>query len=115
MRKVAEFIDVPFEKNLVQPTFLGEPWKSNSSNLDANDGESDKIFVNLDKYRKKLNKKEISLIESMCQSELEKQGYILDTPKPNLGERKNKITYIFLSLLSVKTYLFKLKQHLTRN
>ena len=109
MSKVANFIDIPFEECLLQPTILGQPWQSNSSNLDGND-DKHRIFVNLDKYRNKLNSAELLLIESHCQREMEQLGYILDSPQKQINVLRSSTIYMLSALLNVETYLFKMKQ-----
>jgi len=111
MRKVADFIDIPFEQTLIEPTFLGKPWKSNSSNVDDSDNRY-KVYVNLEKYRNKLNKHEIALIESICQLEIMNLDYKLDSEVGRLNKLLNTGLYVARSLFSIGTYIFKLKQKL---
>jgi len=59
MKKIADFLDVSFNKNLMSPSIFGEPWFGNSSRVKEKKGIDNK---EVDKYKNSLNSDEIHYI-----------------------------------------------------
>jgi hypothetical protein len=90
MRKVATFLDIPYKASMIQPSILGQPWLSNS--VDEKNRTASSVYVETDKFRKKLTPLEIQMIESECGVLMKKSGYELSYDNHSAVALKLKYT-----------------------
>jgi len=84
MKDVALFCEIPFEQNLIKPTYLGEPWGGNST--------SEKKFLGvdasqLDKWKNEILPIEANFINRSFSHIIENYGYEHFYPKGSVYKR----------------------------
>ena len=97
-RTICKFLDVQFDHNVIHPEYYlngsGKIWRQNT-NFDAGSGFSTE---SIDKWKEKLNEKEIGFIEWMCKPELKYLGYEITQTQFDLhdltGYKEDKIGII---------------------
>lgn len=72
MKDLCRFIEVDFDPIVLEPTFLGMPWKGNNFDGLKFDGPS---TANVDRWRERVSSHEAALIEFYCAEEMKVWGY----------------------------------------
>ena len=85
MRKVAAFLEIPFDASLLQPTKVGQHWAGNSAAAQTFQAISTEP---VNRWRKTMSEEEIGWVEWHCRELMEPLGY-----EPMLSERRLKHWY----------------------
>jgi hypothetical protein len=72
MRNLARFLELSFEEQMLQPTFLGRNFKGNSHEGQSFDGISP---VNAGRWRERISEDEAMVIEYWMEAEMKLAGY----------------------------------------
>lgn len=90
MRGICDFLDIPFDKCLLQPTILGSPWEGNSTSGNKFSGISKE---NLERWQSEISSLEIRVINQFMDFVLEDFGYQkLPERKKYLPEKHERIS-----------------------
>lgn len=77
MRDLVGFLDLPFDEQLLQPTFLGRKFKGNSYEGQSFEGIS---RVNAGRWRERISEEEAMVIEYWMEAEMKLAGYETSFP-----------------------------------
>lgn len=114
MKKVASFLDIPFDTVILEPSILGKPWKSNSSFSANRKKDISSIHTDsIDNWKNKLNMLEIRCVEKFCQKQMSKMGYHSLYDDSGNRERLRRI-YRLRYYCSIRTFLLRAIWHLQR-
>lgn len=91
--KICNELNLPYEDNLFKPTYLGDPWRGNSTKRHKFDGISNK---NMNSWRKEIESVEIEIINRRLSHVMRdfNYGYLRCIRSPYLPAKKEALNYI---------------------
>jgi len=74
LKRIAKFLNIPFQKILLQPTFNGVPWEGNNYENDSFNSVSRK---NLNRWKERITEQEAKVLEFYFREQMSKYDYPL--------------------------------------